>query len=122
MDVTFSPNIPISTLLISLSVKPVFYDGGKVPVQLPNHPLNLPQVQGNVGVLQGLPEDRRGHLLLSFGIHGLEELFDGLVLSVQEFLKDLEGGQVPGDGVEDGVADFHTGSEFCQLLHEGFAH
>lgn len=37
-------------------------------------------------------------------------------------LKDLEGGQVPGDGVEDRVADFHTGPELCQLLHEGFTH
>lgn len=106
--------------------------------------------------LQGLLEDRRGHLLLSFCVHGLEEVFDRLAMTVQEFLrgreeafgpklsitnsfcgrkvmdsyltarttdlKDLEGRQVPGDGVEDGVADFHTGSELCQLLHEGLAH
>lgn len=109
-------------------LKPVFYDGGKVPVQLANHPLNLPHVQRNLGVLQtrrrnkpravehflivtlldfatlhgctcqdqervrtgtdlqGLPEGRRGHLLLPFCIHGLEEVFDGLTVIIQEFL------------------------------------
>lgn len=37
-------------------------------------------------------------------------------------LKDLEGSQIPGDRVQNGVPDLHTGSEFGQLLHEGFSH
>lgn len=52
LDVTCSPTVPMLTRLSSPSVQPVFDDGGKVPVQLANHPLNLPRVQRNVGVLR----------------------------------------------------------------------